>query len=117
MELCEGGELFDQIRNKGPYTESNARVALQKVVEGMLHLHTKGVLHRDMKPENIFMRDKEDPVSCVVADMDMAIVYAETTRQSRRGHVGTPGYMAPEILQNNDYDYQADVWSLGVPSS
>lgn len=101
----------------------------------MLHLHGKGVVHRDMKPENIFMRDAEaacpnptqstpnpnrsssfqDPLSCVVADMDMAIVYAETTRRSRRGHVGTPGYMAPEILQNKEYDFQAAYYILHRP--
>ena len=113
LELVTGGELFDKIVEKGNYTEKDAANTLMTLCDALEHLHAKGVVHRDLKPENILLACKEDNAPIKVADFGLA-------RVMKKGDVmktacGTPGYVAPEVLQNKGYDSGAvDMWSTGV---
>ena len=53
MDLAHGGELFDSIQKKGPYSECEAQKGMLRVAEALCHVHSHGVIHRDIKPENI----------------------------------------------------------------
>merc|ERR1719197_2418107 len=113
MELVTGGELFDDIVKKGNYTEKKAADTMKTLCEALTYLHAQNIVHRDLKPENILLKDGSENSPIKIADFGLA-------RMMKKGDMmktacGTPGYVAPEVLQNKGYDSGAvDVWSAGV---
>jgi len=113
MEMVTGGELFDRIVEAGSYTEKDAANTVSTLCSALDHLHQKKIVHRDLKPENILYSSREKDAVIKVADFGLA-------RMINNGDImktacGTPGYVAPEILQNQGYDSSAvDLWSTGV---
>ncbi len=77
-------------------------------------MHTQGIVHRDIKPENILLSRKnpEDPLDIKVSDFGLATF--TNAAAMMENIVGTPLYMAPEIVQNLGYSYQCDIWSVGI---
>lgn len=118
LELLEGADLFDRIVNKAKYPENEAKQLMKKVIEGVKYLHDKSIMHRDLKPENILLVSEEDDVDCKVADFGLSRLFPEgSARELKTGTLcGTPGYVAPEVLDRTPYGYPVDVWSLGVIS-
>lgn len=112
LEFLEGGELFDRIVKKNFYNEKEARDVVLTVLNGMKYCHDKGIAHRDMKPENLLLTSKDDDSSVKIADFGFAIRGAQKSALTTQ--CGTPGYVAPEILQNQPYDKAVDMWSIGV---
>jgi calcium/calmodulin-dependent protein kinase I len=111
-ERLEGGELFDYISNNGPLTEDLACQILYGVFSAVAYLHERGVVHRDIKAENlIFFRDSYNQVSLKLIDFGFSTI---VDRQAAGTFLGTGGYIAPEIRQNKDYTTSVDMWSLGV---
>ncbi|CAI7742365.1 unnamed protein product [Closterium sp. NIES-53] len=117
MDLCEGGELFDEVVRRGRLSEPDAANVFAQVASAVAHCHARGVLHRDLKPENILLtRDASAPLSTAplttkLADFGLAVPLQSGDRAM--GVAGSPFYMAPEVLQG-EYALEADVWSLGV---
>ncbi|GAB2294160.1 Calcium-dependent protein kinase 24 [Dionaea muscipula] len=111
MELCEGGELFDRIVARGHYTER----AAAEIVKTILHIvkvcHEHGVIHRDLKPENFLFVNKNEDGALKAIDFGLSIFFEPGQRFSEI--VGSPYYMAPEVLRRN-YGPEVDVWSAGV---
>lgn len=114
LELMEGGELLDRIR-KGRLSEFCAKLIFYQVVLAVYYLHKEGITHRDLKPDNILLKDHSDNPLVKVSDFGMSkFIDAHTMMKT---FCGTPMYVAPEILTNhgrNPYTNQVDVWSLGV---
>jgi len=111
LELCEGGQLFDDICSQGAISERDVAKYFQKMVEVVDHCHTLGIAHRDIKPEN-FLLSKCGPGGQVkAADFGLSQFF----RPSRpfRSLVGSAYYVAPEVLKR-EYGPKADIWSLGV---
>ncbi|XP_058102396.1 calcium-dependent protein kinase 8-like [Magnolia sinica] len=111
MEVCEGGELFDRIVARGHYTERAAAVIVRTVVEVVQLCHKHGVMHRDLKPENFLFADKSETSPLKTIDFGLSMFFKPGERFSEI--VGSPYYMAPEILRRN-YGPEIDVWSAGV---
>ncbi|CAI7772385.1 unnamed protein product [Closterium sp. NIES-53] len=137
MELCDGGELFDEIVRRGRLSERDAAQVFSQIVSAVAFCHSRGVLHRDLKPENILLArypasaaapaTAGTPSAAVsaaaaagagqrvvvakLADFGLAIPLKQGERA--RGVAGSPFYIAPEVLRG-DYSLEADVWSLGV---
>jgi len=112
MERMSGGELFDRIVAKAYYNEKEARDVCKIVLEAVSHCHDHHVAHRDLKPENLLLLSDEDDSTVKIADFGFAKhVYR---RESLTTQCGTPGYVAPEILEGIPYDERADMWSVGV---
>ncbi|KAI3791216.1 hypothetical protein L2E82_04898 [Cichorium intybus] len=111
MELCEGGELFDRIVAKGHYTERAAALVIKTIVEVVQVCHTHGVMHRDLKPENFLYSHKGENASLKAIDFGLSVSFDHGQRF--REVVGSPYYMAPEVLKRN-YGEEVDVWSAGV---
>ncbi|CAI5511619.1 unnamed protein product [Closterium sp. Naga37s-1] len=117
MDLCEGGELFDEVVRRGRLSEPDAANVFAQVASAVAHCHARGVLHRDLKPENILLtRDASAPLSTAplttkLADFGLAVPLQSGDRAM--GVAGSPFYMAPEVLLG-EYALEADVWSLGV---
>eukprot|EP00959_Pyramimonas_sp_CCMP1952_P275349 5755363-Pyramimonas_sp.AAC.1 len=66
LEMCEGGELFDRIIEKGQYSEQDAARAVKQICCGLRGLHRLKILHRDMKPENVLYKSKTDDDHLVI---------------------------------------------------
>ena len=97
IELCQGGELFDMITKQGSLSESYAARIIRKVCSAIAHLHKKEICHRDLKPENIMFTDKSPESEIKLIDFGLS-TYAIKNRIMRT-KVGTPYYVAPEVLQ------------------
>ncbi|KAJ1666741.1 Calcium/calmodulin-dependent protein kinase type I [Coemansia sp. RSA 1813] len=119
MELCTGGELFDHIRCKQVFTESDAAAIVRQIIEGVGFLHAHGIVHRDLKTENCLVRNSAatgEP-TVAIADFGMARVLAPDSKNSTRpltSLCGTPGYMAPEMLLRLGHGKPVDMWAVGV---
>ncbi|XP_073012165.1 calcium-dependent protein kinase 26-like [Typha latifolia] len=111
MELCEGGELFDRIIERGYFTEQKA-ADLTRIIVGVVEAcHSLGVMHRDLKPENFLLANKDDDSSLKAIDFGLSVFFKPG--QIFTDVVGSPYYVAPEVLCKH-YGPEADVWTAGV---
>lgn len=111
-EIMKGGELFDRIVQKSYYNEKEARDVCVILFKAIEYCHAQKVAHRDLKPENLLLVSDEDDANMKIADFGFAKRCAKPN--SLTTQCGTPGYVAPEILEGTPYDTQVDMWSLGV---
>jgi len=112
MELMAGGDVFDRIIDLHNYTEKDARDLAKILLVAVDCMHKSGVVHRDIKPQNIFLESKDDNSAIKVGDFGFA--KRVHTPKSLTQRCGTPSYVAPEILKNQPYDQSCDMWSVGV---
>jgi calcium-dependent protein kinase len=111
MEHCKGGEYFDRIAKKVKMTEAEAAWVLFRVFHAISHIHALGYCHRDLKPENFLFETDRPSSEIKVADFGLAVNIS--SGQPMQSVVGTPNYLAPEIIREN-YGVEVDNWSLGV---
>jgi calcium/calmodulin-dependent protein kinase I len=111
LEYIDGGELFDRIVKKTFYNEKEARDLVCIVLSAIKYLHDKNIVHRDLKPENLLLTSKSDDANIKVADFGFA---TKVDGLSLTAQLGTPGYIAPEILSKKPYGKPVDMWSFGV---
>jgi len=113
MELVTGGELFDRIVEKQMYTEKEAATTIATLCDALNRLHALKIVHRDLKPENLLYSSNAEDAPIKIADFGLARIMSGGDMMKTA--CGTPGYVAPEILQNKGYDSPAvDMWSTGV---
>uniref|UniRef100_G3P7B9 cGMP-dependent protein kinase n=1 Tax=Gasterosteus aculeatus aculeatus TaxID=481459 RepID=G3P7B9_GASAC len=109
MEFCVGGEIWTKLKEVGRFDEPIAMFCTACVVEAYAYLHKKNIMYRDLKPENL-MLDIKGYVKLVDFGFSKEMVHGDKTYS----FVGTPEYMAPEIIKNQGHDFAVDFWSLGV---
>ncbi|XP_038061879.1 cGMP-dependent protein kinase 1-like isoform X2 [Patiria miniata] len=109
MEVCLGGELWTILRDRGSFDDHTARFCIACVIEAFSYLHSKGIVYRDLKPENLLL-DSKGNVKMVDFGFAKHIGFGRKTWT----FCGTPEYVAPEIILNKGHDYAADYWSLGI---
>ncbi|XP_064595651.1 LOW QUALITY PROTEIN: cGMP-dependent protein kinase 1-like [Liolophura sinensis] len=109
LEVCLGGELWTLLRDKGSFDDSTTRFYTSCVVEAFSYLHNKGIVYRDLKPENLLL-DNRGYVKLVDFGFAKKIGHGKKTWT----FCGTPEYVAPEIILNKGHDISADYWSLGI---
>jgi len=113
-EFVGGGELFDRIIEKEFYSEEDARKLVVTLASALKYCHERGIVHRDLKPENILLSSKDDDNIVKIADFGFAKQYDTSSDDSLTTSCGTPGYVAPEILNGKKYGKEVDMWSFGV---
>ena len=95
MQYCPGGELYDIVRQKGPYSEAEARRHFQRLIQGVDFCHRKRIYHRDLKPENLFLDENGD---LCIGDFGLAALRADEDETNLRTICGTPHFAAPEVM-------------------
>lgn len=118
MEFLEGEDLSQLIRKTGPIVWGRAKPILLQICRALGAAHAKGIIHRDMKPENIYLIEREGRADFVkVLDFGIAKMSMEESEQrlTRTGMIfGTPEYMSPEQAQGNKPDHRVDIYAVGV---
>ncbi|XP_011688993.1 PREDICTED: MAP/microtubule affinity-regulating kinase 3-like [Wasmannia auropunctata] len=113
-ELATGGDLCTHIKEQpaGKLDENTARLYARQLVAALKHMHSKGVVHRDLKMENIVLQD-ERKEQIKIVDFGLSNIYASD--DPLRTHCGSPEYAAPELfVVGKRYGPEVDLWSLGV---
>ncbi|KAI3372103.1 hypothetical protein L3Q82_006956 [Scortum barcoo] len=109
LEACLGGEIWSLLRDRGSFDEPTAKFCAGCVTEAFDYLHRKGVLYRDLKPENL-MLDTDGYIKLV----DFGFAKKIRCGQKTWTFCGTPEYVAPEIILNKGHNFSVDFWSLGI---
>ncbi|KAM3128631.1 hypothetical protein pb186bvf_019260 [Paramecium bursaria] len=113
LDFLAGGELFECLRDqKSLLDEKSIKEIIFTLFEGLEYLHSKKIIHRDLKPQNILLRKKLDIFDLVISDFGLADFYNQECKYLYQT-CGTIGYVAPEILKFEKYDYKVDVFSIG----
>ena len=109
-ELCDGGELFDMIVDKGSFNEDEAAWVMKQLISAVNYIHSNSICHRDIKPENILLDTKKNNIIKII-DWGTARFFDKNKKMNKIS--GTPYYIAPEVLFEK-YDEKCDVWSCGI---
>ncbi|SPR00135.1 non-specific serine/threonine protein kinase [Plasmodiophora brassicae] len=111
MEVCNGGELFDRIQQRGSFSEKDAAYVLRQIVSAIEYMHSHKIAHLDLKPDNFLFKSKDDDSKLKVIDFGMAASVQSRKHLTRL--CGTPYYIAPEVIERH-YNEACDMWSIGV---
>lgn len=114
LEYLEGGELTDRILSLESLPESTIKFLFYQIVLAVQYLHSHGITHRDLKPQNVLLVSQAAKTRVKVTDFGLSKIITEDT--CLRTLCGTPFYLAPEVWDTNCsvYDKKVDIWSLGV---
>ncbi|XP_056637692.1 serine/threonine-protein kinase D3 [Diorhabda sublineata] len=108
------GDMLEMIlsHDKGRLTERVTKFIITQILVALKHLHSKNIVHCDLKPENVLLSSDAEFPQVKLCDFGFARIIGE--KSFRRSVVGTPAYLAPEVLRNKGYNRSLDMWSVGV---
>lgn len=112
-ELLEGGELFDRIIEVKTFSELKASYIIKQVLLAINYMHQKKIAHRDLKPENILLESKDkNSLDIKISDFGFSCFF--DPKKGLDLVLGSPYYMAPEIIEAKVYNEKVDIWSIGI---
>lgn len=114
LEFCDGGSLRSWVGRSPSWRQ--VAMALAQTLEGLHAIHLADGFHRDLKPDNLLLKTEPDADGYVIKVADFGIARHPVTRSGpvTRHYGGTPGYIAPEVIEGRPFTKQADIYSLGV---
>jgi len=117
LDFADGGDFLTTLVKKEKLEEDEAKQMAKSLLQALHYLHKNNICHRNLKPENILLKNERDMGSVVIADFGMAtriLTDADGDMLKLTDRCGTAAYMAPEVIVQVPYDTQADMWTLGV---
>lgn len=108
LELLEGGEVLQLVEQ--PCSEMHIRIVAIQVCQALGFIHSQGIVHRDIKAENIVLSGRGGEVKIV----DFGLAGFEDDEQAMMTRCGSPGYIAPEVIEGSRCSFVADIFGLGV---
>lgn len=110
MELCPGGDLLNYVRKRRKLREDAAKVIFRQIMQGINYLHANGIVHRDIKLDNILLDGHGN-----VKIGDFGVSKMVKANELLFEQCGTPAYIAPEIIREIGYKgFPVDIWSAGI---
>ncbi|CAK62776.1 unnamed protein product (macronuclear) [Paramecium tetraurelia] len=112
MEYCSGGTLEKLIQNRKRLSQADALPYFKQLALGCGYLYEKNVIHRDLKPSNVLLQDNV----IKIADFGLSKAMEEQIKEIANDNtpwIGTPLYMSPQVIGQEQYSIKSDVWSLG----
>jgi len=110
MELIEGGKLTNIIESQKTFKEAEIAFIMKETLQALIYLHAHNKIHRDLKSDNLLVGSSGE---IKLADFGFC-VELQKDEKGRKSTIGTPYWMAPEVIRGQLYDYKADIWSLGI---
>lgn len=119
LELLEGGELFNYISSKNAISLADIHRVMRCLLDALAYLADKKIMHRDLKPENMILKEKDKLENCTLKLVDFGLATVADVPEYLFKRCGTPGYVAPEIInapsnENIHYSPKCDVFSAGI---
>lgn len=115
LELATGGDLFDKIHTRGCFKEKQGRNVVRMILNGVAYLHSMRITHRDLKLENLLFKYPGDSSQIMISDFGLAHMKSgDGEEEGMFTTCGTAEYLAPEILEGEDYSALVDMWAMGV---
>ena len=113
-ELVRGGELYDHILQVKRFNERQTARVIRQILLALNFMHKRDIVHRDIKPENILISiDEEgDTINVKLTDFGFACIHDKDV--GLKTVLGTPHYMAPELVKRHKYGPGVDIWAVGV---
>ena len=112
MFRISGGELFERVvADDYVLTELECMMFMRQICEGVSYMHTKSIIHLDLKPENVLCKTR---TSCDIKIIDFGLAQTYNPLEPQRVLFGTPEFVAPEVIQYEPVSPMADMWSVGM---
>lgn len=112
MEYMRGKDLFDYLESRQfTLPEGQVKRITLQLIMGVKYLHSFGIVHRDLKLENVMMSDAGDTAIPKIVDFGLSKIIGP--QEKAQEPFGTVGYVAPEVLKQKPYSFSCDVWSIG----
>lgn len=112
LELATGGELQTMIDSKGQLSEAKTRTCMREILRALNHMHKQSIAHLDLKPQNILLSGDDVEDGLKLCDFGIARIVEDTGKIYEI--LGTPDYVAPEVLHYEPLSLRTDIWSIGV---
>ena len=113
IELCLGGELYQEIKDKGPFNEKYSAYVMFQIFSAINYCHKMHIAHRDLKPENILIAKRNDDDFPLIKICDFGTSQILEKGKKQKKIIGSSYYIAPEVLKKK-YNEKCDIWSCGV---
>jgi len=115
MEWINGETLLTRLHQSPPLTSAESLAIIGEIAQALDASHAAGIVHRDVKPSNILLRQTDSGVQAVLTDFGIVKVMGDKTISGKESFIGTPYYVAPEqITTSTSIDHRADIYALGL---
>ena len=110
MKFAKYGSILKHLFKKSKFTEQQIRTIMAQMILAVDLMHRNDIIHRDIKPDNILLIDRDDLKICI-SDLGLACKTYDRIEVALK--CGTPGYVAPEVLKGGKFTTKSDIFSVG----